>query len=98
MMLLALVGADYKFIWIDTGGEGHQSDGQLFDASERKEWLDDNTINFRDSNPMPNDNKDTPYYILRDDAFHVKTVLMKPYGKRGLGNDVMVAIYNISRG
>ena len=27
VVLLALVGADYKFIWIDTGGAGHQSDG-----------------------------------------------------------------------
>ena len=27
VVLLSPVGADYKFIWIDTGGEGHQSDG-----------------------------------------------------------------------
>ena len=30
VVLLSPVGAGYKFIWIDTGGEGHQSDGQLF--------------------------------------------------------------------
>ena len=37
-VLLALVGADYKLIWIDTGGEGHQSDGQLFGASGLKKY------------------------------------------------------------
>ena len=45
VVLLALVGTVYKFIWIDTGGEGHESDGQRFGASELKECIDDNTIN-----------------------------------------------------
>ena len=88
--LLALVGADYKFIWIDTGEEGHQSDGQLFGASELKECIDCNTINFPDSDPLPNDDRDTPYYILRDDAFPLRTFLMKPCGRRGLDDDVVI--------
>ncbi|XP_046559290.1 protein ALP1-like [Haliotis rubra] len=98
VVLLALVDADYKFIWIDTGGEGHQSDAQLFGASELKECIDDNTINFPDSDPLPNDDRDTPYYILGDDAFPLRTFLMKPYGRRGLDNDMLVANYRLSRG
>ena len=58
-MLLALVGADYKFIWVNTSGEGHQSDGQLFAASELKECIDDNTIDLPDSDPLPNDDRHT---------------------------------------
>ena len=61
VVLLALVDADYKFIWIDTGGEDHQSGGQLFGASELKECIDDNTINFPDSHPLANDDRDIPY-------------------------------------
>ena len=60
MVLLALVRADSKFIWIDTGREGHQSNGQLFGASELKECIDDNTINFPGSDPLANDDRDTP--------------------------------------
>ena len=86
-----IVGADYKFIWIDTGGEGHESDGRLFGASELKECIDDNTINFPDSDPLTNDDRDTPYYTQGDDAFLLKTFLMKPYGRMGLDNDMMVA-------
>ncbi|XP_046579224.1 protein ALP1-like [Haliotis rubra] len=98
VVLLALVDADYKFIWIDTGGEGHQSDAQLFGASELKECIDDNTINFPDSDTMTNDDRDTPYYILGDDAFPLRTFLMKPYGRRGLDNDMLLANYRLSRG
>ena len=95
---LLLLGADYKFIWIDTDGEDHQSDGQLFGASELKECIDDNTINLPDNDPLPNDDRDTPYYILGDDAFPLRTFPMKPYCRRGLDNDMMVANYIISRG
>ena len=98
MELLELAGADYKFIWIDTGGEGHQSDEQLFGASELKECIGENTINFPDSDPLPNDDMDTPYYILGDDPFPLRTFVMTTYGRRGLDNDVMVANYRISRG
>ena len=95
---LALVGSYYKVAWIDTCGEGHQSDGQLFCASELRDCIDGNTINIPDSDPPPNDERDQPYYIPGDDAFLLRTFLMKPYDRRGVDNDMMVAIYIISRG
>ena len=98
VVLMALVDADYKFIWIDTGGQGRQSDGQIFGASKLKECIDDHTINFPDEEPLPNDDKDTPYFILGDDAFALRTFLMKPYSRRGLSDEMMVANYRISRG
>ena len=98
VVLLALVDANYRFIWIDTGEEGHQSDEQLFGASDLKECIEDGTINFPDSDPLPNDDRDTPYFILGDDAFSLRTLLMKPYGRRGLDNGMLVANYRISRG
>jgi hypothetical protein len=98
VVLLALVDADYKFLWIDTGGEGHQSDGQLFGLSNLKQCIDDSSINFPDDEPLPNDDQDMPYFILGDDAFALRTFLMKPYSRRGLNNETMVANYRISRG
>ncbi|XP_054757229.2 uncharacterized protein LOC129263342 [Lytechinus pictus] len=34
VVLMALVDADYRFIWVDIGGMGSASDAQIYNASE----------------------------------------------------------------
>ncbi|XP_041351150.1 putative nuclease HARBI1 [Gigantopelta aegis] len=46
VVLLALVDANYKFLWLDIGGYGSMSDSQIYNASEMKECLEDGTIEF----------------------------------------------------
>ena len=36
---MALVDADYKFIWADIGGMGSTSDAQIYNTSELKECV-----------------------------------------------------------
>ena len=96
-MLLALVDADYKFLWIDIGGFGSMSDAQIFNDSELKECLVDGTIEFPDSDSIPNDSQNMPYIILGDDAFGLRTYLMKPYSQRGLTHEQLITNYIISR-
>ncbi len=59
---MALVDADYKFIWADIGGMGSASDAQIYNASELKECVEDGSICFPDPDPLPNDNQDVPYW------------------------------------
>ena len=59
---MALVDADYKIVWID-GGYGSMSDAQIYNASELKECLENGTIGFPDPEPMPNDDRDMPFFL-----------------------------------
>ena len=98
IIILALVDADYKFTWVDVGSMGHMSDAQIFNASELKECFEDGTINLPPPEPMTNDNRPTPYFMLADDAFALRTYLMKPYSKRKMTDAELITNYRISRG
>ena len=42
IVMLALVDADYKFVWVDIGSRGASSDVQIFNNFELKECMEDN--------------------------------------------------------
>ena len=98
LVLLALVDADYQFLWMDIGGYGSMSDSQIFNESELKEYLEDETIGFSDPDTLPNDDQNMPYFILGDDAFGLRTYLIKTDSQRGLTKEQLINNYRISRG
>ena len=80
------------------GTEGSCSDAHIFNDSELKEKTEDEGIGFPEASPIEPDGPDLPYFILADDVFALKTWLMKPYSKKGIGRPDMIANYRISRG
>jgi hypothetical protein len=98
VVLMGLVDADYKFLWIDVGGDGYMSDAQIYNDSELKELLADGAIGLPAPDRLPGDDQDTPYFLLADDAFALRTYLMKPYAARYLSKEQRIFNYRISRG
>ncbi|XP_072176458.1 uncharacterized protein [Diadema setosum] len=79
VVLMALVDSKYQFVWIDVGGVGHQSDAQIYNNSELKECIDAGTLGIPDPAPLLHDDDGypMPYFCVGDDAFAVRTYMMK---------------------
>ncbi|MCM8858028.1 MAG: transposase family protein [Candidatus Thiodiazotropha sp.] len=97
IVLMALVDADYKFIWVDVGANGSASDATVFNQSELKETIENGSIGFPAADPLPQDDRPMPYFIIADDAFPLRTWLMKPFSRRNLTNQERIFNYRLSR-
>ncbi|XP_057654747.1 uncharacterized protein LOC130893002 [Diorhabda carinulata] len=81
-----MVDAGYCFIYIDIGANGPASDSAIFR---------DSTLNI----VMENKTLGLPEYsiIIGDDAFSLRTNLMKPYSEIGLSAGEKIFNYRLSR-
>lgn len=100
MILMALVDADYKFMFIDVGAVGSESDAGVFAHSQLGKLFNNTQANLPLPESLPGDPNGTPidYFMIGDDAFGLKTWMMKPYPSRGLTTEERVFNYRLSRG
>ncbi len=96
IVLMALVDADYKFIWIDVGANSSASDAQICNSSELRECIESGDIGLPTDVPLPNDDRPTPFFIIVDDAFPLRTWLMKPFSLRNMEMDERIFNYGFS--
>lgn len=87
IVLQALVDANYRFINVDVGGYGRQSDGGTFKASALYRKLINGTLLLPEDCPLPNSNLIMPHVIIADEAYPLMRNLLKPYGKQELNEE-----------
>lgn len=96
-MLLTLVDSGYKFLWADIGSSGSSSDSGIFNTSALKASLESDDIGFPPAEPLPNDDRDIPYFFIGDDAFALRTWMMKPFAHRNMSDEERIFNYRLSR-
>lgn len=76
---MALVSADYKFIVIDVGSYGKNSDGAIFASSALGKLLRAGELQLPPDKKLPGTNIVLPHIIVGDEAFPLSKHLMRPY-------------------
>lgn len=96
IILMALVGADYRFLYVDAGAAGRCGDAGVFNQSLLKKYMDCNALNFPEGGTLPGDDKVCHYHIIEDDAFPLRNDIMKPLSHRSLEPSVKIFNYRLS--
>lgn len=92
---MALVDASYKVIWVEANGAC--SDAQIFNNSKLKEKIEDGTLDIPQPENLLGDDRPMPYFLIGDEAFALRTTMMKPYSSYNMDHDQRVYNYRCSR-
>ena len=72
IVLLAVVDANYKFVYVDVGCNGRVSDGGVFRNSNLFAALEGNSLNIPPPEPLTQQDFNLPYMLVADAAFPLK--------------------------
>ena len=82
IVLMAIVGPDYRFICVDIGGYGKNSDGGIFYSSNMGQRFEAGLMNIPKDKPLPGQNESCSHVLIGDEAFALKPYLMRPFPYR----------------
>ncbi|KAF4517884.1 hypothetical protein B566_EDAN001838 [Ephemera danica] len=97
LVMMALCDARYRFIWVDIGAPGSESDGGILQRSDLGLALHNRMLNLPAPDLLPNSNVTFPYYFVGDEAFPLGPSLMRPYPGKFLEREKKVFNYRLSR-
>lgn len=84
IVLQAVSDAEKKFITIEIGAKGKQSDGGTFSSSTLFHLLETKQFNMPPEKELPGTNIKTPHVLIGDEAYPLKTYLMRPFPSKNL--------------
>lgn len=97
VVLQAVADADYKFLVVEVGGAGRQSDGGTFQNSSTYQLLETESFNVPEASYIPNTRIKIPNVLVGDEAYPLKTYLMRPYPRNNLTPERAAFNYRLSR-
>ncbi|CAH2021440.1 unnamed protein product [Acanthoscelides obtectus] len=98
VVLMALVDADYNFIFVDCGCQGRISDGGVYRNTNLYKQICRKELGFPPPDCLPLKVTPLPYVLVADSAFALTENMMKPYaGTHNKGSKERVFNYRLSR-
>lgn len=99
VVLQGLVDAKYKFLSVDVGAYGRQSDSGVFSHSNLYQHIETGSFPFPKPRQIPGTTMTLPYVILGDQGYPLKEYLLRPYptAKDELPREIEIYNYRLSR-
>ncbi|KAK9693605.1 DDE superfamily endonuclease [Popillia japonica] len=99
VVLMAIVDANYNFTFADVGCQGRILDDRVFRNTTFYQKLQNNELNLPNDQSLPERQKKMPFVFVADDAYPLKTHLMKPSdpGTHAGGSEKRIYNYRLSR-
>lgn len=99
IVLLAVVDANYQFIYLDIGAYGRNSDGGIFSHSSFGKKLIQKKLGLPPKRALPGGEHlgSMPYVFVGDEAFPLNENMMRPFPGRGCSEDQQFFNYRLSR-
>lgn len=79
IVLLAVVNANGKFIYVDVGGNGRASDVVVFKNSTLHKAMKEGKLLLPSDKPLPGQVAKTSHYFIGDDIFGLDRHMLKAY-------------------
>ena len=89
--------ANCRFLAVDVGARGKQSDGGVLSESAFYQCLQNDQFSLPVSQKLPNSEKVLPLVILGDEAYPLQTNIMRPFPRANLTEEKTVFNYRLSR-
>ncbi|XP_040355987.1 uncharacterized protein LOC121046159 isoform X1 [Ixodes scapularis] len=97
IVLMAVVDSDLKFVAVDVGAYGRQSDGGTLSASRFGKCLENGLLGLPPPKRLPNSTVIAPYVFLGDEAFHLRPDFLRPCPGKHQDDDKRIFNYRLSR-
>lgn len=93
-VLLAVVDAKCKFIIVDIGAYGRNSDSGILNSSKFGQRLQNNTIGIPPNKRLPGMIEEMPHVFVGDEAFPLSEHIMRPYPGNQVSDNHEKKIFN----
>ena len=97
IILQGVADANCRFLAVDVGARGKQSDGGVLSESAFYQCLQNDQFSLPVSQKLPNSEKVLPLVILGDEAYPLQTNIMRPFPRANLTEEKTVFNYRLSR-
>nr|XP_033501871.1 protein ANTAGONIST OF LIKE HETEROCHROMATIN PROTEIN 1-like isoform X2 [Epinephelus lanceolatus] len=97
IILMAVVDANYKFVYASAGTQGRVSDAGVFAQSDLRAAMDKGLLHVPPDDTLPNTDILMPYMFIGDEAYLLRADLMKPYPFQNLNRSQRLFNYRLSR-